>query len=181
MNEILKKLSEPLRLSEVGVIVDWKTVKKVKAGKYKAVLLVHKTSRTVYSRFNDACGLGWQDEYEREGANLVCTISVYDPDKDRWIKRKGVGVPSTKDRVKGEYSDALKRASTAFGLGIELYNMPKMVIELDEDEVIDEGGGKISLSPFLDTKIWKVVYELEDGKVKNLTITDGKGKVRWPN
>ena len=180
LSEILQKLSKPLQPHEVGIIADWKSIFKTKQGKYKALFLIHKTSRSVYNRFNEVCGLGWFDDYKRDDkGELVCSISVWDAEKERWIIRKGVGSESSKDKIKGEYSDALKRASTAFGFGTELYTMPKIIIDLEPDDVSDEGSSKVSLSPYFSTKMWRVDYALEGEIVKNLKITDEKCKVRW--
>lgn len=178
MSDILKKLSEPLKPSEVGVIADWKTVQKTTKGKVAALFLPYKTSRSVYSRFNDVCGGGWRDDYTRdEKGILICSLSVHF-EKLGWITRKGAGTPNNKEKEKSEYSDALKRASTAFGFGIELYSMPKIIINLNEDEYYTEGQ-KVLLSQYLDTKLWKLDYKLVEKRVEELKITDQEGKIRW--
>lgn len=91
-----------------------------------AYLLLYKTARVDTKRLNEVFGSGWQCSYERDGDNLVCTISVYDKELQQWVKRCNVGTKSYTEETKGEYSDALKRAGTVWGIGLELYNTPNL-------------------------------------------------------
>ena len=47
------------------------------------------------------------------------------------VTRSDVGMPSSQEPIKGAYSDALKRAAVHFGIGRELYELPKIAVECD--------------------------------------------------
>jgi len=179
MSDIIKKISAPLDQADVGLVA--KHIGKIKDGLYKGVFAPFKTSRSVVDRFNEVCGLGWEDEYIFDSEkNLTCILKVYDPEKNRWIKRTGIGTGANIETEKASYSDALKRASVQYGHGLELYRMPKIVIELRESEV-ELNKGKYYLNPYnLDLKRWDFSYNYDPVKkiIKSLLIKDDLGKVR---
>lgn len=47
------------------------------------------------------------------------------------VTRSDVGMPSSQEPIKGAYSDALKRAAVHFGIGRELYELPKIAVECE--------------------------------------------------
>ena len=60
------------------------------------------------------------------GSELIgvpCAITV------NGVTRSDVGMPSSQEPIKGAYSDALKRAAVHFGIGRELYELPKIAVE----------------------------------------------------
>ena len=178
MSDIIKELSKPIEKQDLALTV--KRVERTQEGKFKGMFVINKTSRSVYKRFNEVLGLGWKDEYEREGHNLVCTLSVRE--EGEWISRKGVGTPSNIESVKGEYSDALKRASVAFGHGSELYQIPNIFIDLSDKEAFKTKWG-YSINPYkVNLKLWKFELEHdESGRIEKIKILDEKGRVRWEN
>lgn len=177
MNDIITKLSKQLDFEDVGL--KCRAIGKTEEGKYRGLFLVHKTSRSVYNRFNEVCGLGWEDEYFYDAKeNLCCKLIVWDPEKERWVKRTGVGTPSEIEKEKATYSDALKRASVEFGHGLELYYMPKIIIDLEEKEVEMEKGKYFLHKYKVDLKRWSIRYKWENKKVSDLLITDQTGKTR---
>lgn len=48
------------------------------------------------------------------------------------VTRSDVGMPSSQEPIKGAYSDALKRAAVHFGIGRELYELPRIYVKLDD-------------------------------------------------
>lgn len=67
----------------------------------------------------------WFDAYEPLGQkHLICKLTV------DGITRQDVG----EGQGKGLYSDALKRASVKFGVGVSLYAIPKMRIDVSRGE-----------------------------------------------
>ena len=117
---------QPLKAADVEVRVG----SLISTDKFKgASLLLYKTARVDTKRLNEVFGAGWQCKYERDGENLVCTISVYDHETKQWINRSNVGTKSYTEETKGEYSDALKRAGTVWGIGLELYNAPALYMK----------------------------------------------------
>lgn len=67
----------------------------------------------------------WFDEYETAGKQLLCRLTV------DGITRQDVG----DGQGKGLYSDALKRAAVKFGVGVSLYAIPKMILQVSDGMV----------------------------------------------
>lgn len=57
---------------------------------------------------------------------VPCTVTV------NGVRRSDVGMPSSQEPIKGAYSDALKRAAVHFGIGRELYELPRIWVTLDD-------------------------------------------------
>lgn len=64
----------------------------------------------------------WEDEYERIGDTLFCRITIHTENGKRTYT--DCGTPSNEDPVKGEASDAFKRAAAKLGIGRSLYTSP---------------------------------------------------------
>ena len=138
---------QPLKAADVEVRVG-------NVNKSGANLLLYKTARVDTRRLNEVFGSGWQCSYKRDGDNLVCTISVYDKELGQWINRSNVGTKSYTEEIKGEYSDALKRAGTVWGVGLELYNAPALFMfcptkqEKNRYKIADYANTKLSISKY---------------------------------
>ena len=138
---------QPLKAADVEVRVG-------NVNKNGANLLLYKTARVDTRRLNEVFGAGWQCSYERDGENLVCTISVYDKELQQWVKRCNVGTKSYTEETKGEYSDALKRAGTVWGIGLELYNAPDLfmfcptVNQKNKYKISDYANTKLNISKY---------------------------------
>ncbi|MCA1572759.1 MAG: hypothetical protein LC798_21195 [Chloroflexi bacterium] len=57
---------------------------------------------------------------------MPCRVTV------NGVTRSDVGMPSSQEPIKGAYSDALKRAAVHFGIGRELYELPRIYVKLDD-------------------------------------------------
>jgi len=122
MNDKYKSLRKPLTAFDIELRVG--TV-----GEKGASLLLYKTARVDSKRFDDIFGGWWKREHYIDGkGNVVCKISIYDTDLKEWISREDVGTESNTEKEKGAYSDAFKRASSAWGSGAELYDAPFIFI-----------------------------------------------------
>ena len=119
--------------------------------------------------------LGWQREHTLIGDRLYCTISIWDADKEVWIKKQDVGTESYTEKEKGQASDAFKRAGFNVGIGRELYTAPKIFINLNPGEY-KESGDKIYPSISLDVK--SIHYD-GNGAISVLVLVDSKGAVRY--
>lgn len=119
--------------------------------------------------------LGWQREHTLIGDRLYCTISIWDADKEVWIKKQDVGTESYTEKEKGQASDAFKRAGFNVGIGRELYTAPKIFINLNPGEY-KESGDKIYPSISLDVK--SIHYD-GNGAISALVLVDSKGAVRY--
>ena len=97
-----------------------------------ASLLLYKDARVDMKILDELYGtFGWQKSYEKIGDSLFCKISVFDTAKNQWISKEDVGTESNMEAVKGEASDAFKRAGFNFGIGRELYTAPYIWISGD--------------------------------------------------
>ena len=109
-----------LRADEIDV-----KIKQVKEN--GVVCLLYKTARVDYDILDETFD-EWCCEYKEIKGNLYCGIKVGN------VWRWNCGIESRKDsegnEKKGEASDALKRAGTAFGIGRELYSAPFIWIHL---------------------------------------------------
>jgi hypothetical protein len=127
LREMQSDLAAPFAPSEI----DWR-IKQVfeKDGKADALVLAYMDARAVQDRLDDVCGVaGWQCRHEDGGdGRLTCSIGILL--NGEWIwKSDGAGARqasaglSEQDANKGDYSDALKRAAVAWGIGRYLYNL----------------------------------------------------------
>jgi hypothetical protein len=77
----------------------------------------------------DALDPDWSSRMEPiavDGESGVrCSLTV------KGVTREDVGVPSNTEPLKGAFSDALKRTAVHFGIGRELYELPRIAVECD--------------------------------------------------
>ncbi len=97
-----------------------------KADPSKALIVSYIDSRLVTERLNRVCPTLWHDEYEPVPNGLICALTV------DGITRRDVGEQSATAPTKGLYSDAFKRASVKFGIGVSLYSIPKIELSLKD-------------------------------------------------
>lgn len=135
-------------------------------------LLLYKDARCDMRRLDEKFGIyGWKRKHELIGQNLYCTVSVYN-DKVGWVDKQDVGVPSNTEAVKGQSSDAFKRACTCLGIGRELYTAPKkMFVNLNPD--MEYSNGRL-------TTVFHVGYiEYVNRVINALIIQDQNNVVRY--
>jgi len=83
----------------------------------------------------DKCvgGENWQSQFSRDASGLRAGIGIYCKrvsvsadgttiTSGEWVWKWDVGTPSTMEPVKGEHSDAMKRAGVLWGIGRDLYD-----------------------------------------------------------
>jgi hypothetical protein len=101
----------------------------------RALAVPYVTARDVMDRLDRVLGpAGWTVRYSPlEGGNVVCTLAVRLAGE--WVEKSDVGGPSGQpdegDRVKAAFSDALKRAAVAWGVGRYLYRLPQQWCDYD--------------------------------------------------
>ena len=81
--------------------------------------------------------MNWQCKYNEHKGNLFCSIGVWDDSNERWVWKEDCGTESQTEKEKGEASDAFKRAGFRWGIGIELYNSPRIYLNVATDKVGD--------------------------------------------
>jgi len=90
-------------------------------------LLLYKDARVDIKILNETVGsMNWKKEYSRDNAN--CTVSLWDEEKQLWVGKEDTGTESFSEKEKGLASDSFKRACVNWGIGIELYSSPDIMI-----------------------------------------------------
>lgn len=162
------KTIRPLRADEVEL-----RMKSCVEG--KAQFLLYVDSRACRKVLDETFGvLGWQDTYAEIKGALYCTIEVWDDARNHWVAKQDCGVASYTERIKGEASDAFKRACFSLGIGRELYT--KIPIWIPVETVEKQGGdGKPKFVPrqkYLAFTVSRMEVNRNTGKIKYLCITD---------
>ena len=166
--EKMEKLKKPLKKEDIECRIG-----SIYASGFS--LLLYKTARVDAQRLDDVFGANWQRKhYVDAKSGVVCGISIYNEELKEWVTREDVGSESFSDKEKGAYSDAFKRAGSAWGIGREIYQAPFIFIP-QKTKHLD--GNKYQLEK--DEKkyaeeLYVSNYEYCDGKL-NITITDKKG------
>lgn len=138
---------DPIRAPEFTDPFEWDEVEYRLAstgefeGKPRGQAAAYITARAVMRRLDAVCdarGWRWSDRYRREPFDenhVECTITIHYPDGSR-LSRSDVGEGhagdgSDADPIKTAYSDALKRAAVHWGIGRDLYGLPKTWVAIE--------------------------------------------------
>lgn len=130
-------------------------------------LLLYKDARVDMQVLDDVVGpFNYQIRYKEVLGTLYCEISIYDEERNIWVSKEDCGVESSSEREKGRSSDALKRTSTRWGVGRELYTAPKNMW-VDASLITIEGGRvmdlfHVSAIEYIDRKISYLVIKNEN-------------------
>ena len=104
-------------------------------------LLLYKDARVDQNILDETVGpMNWQREHCRDNAN--CIVSIWDAEKQQWIKKEDTGTESFTEKEKGLASDSFKRACFNWGIGRELYTAPFIWISADKCNINQGGNGK---------------------------------------
>ena len=154
-------LQRPLKISEIDF--------RVRNVNNKWVTIVaYKDARTDMAILNEA-DVKWQRQHQVINGNLYCSIGIWDEDIQQWVWRSDVGTPNQHEPEKSQSSDSFKRAGTNWGIGMELYNFPKLITQLQDDE--DEK----RVYP----NDWKWYLERDDnGNITRIACKDKHGRKR---
>lgn len=167
MEDVLKKLKQPLEIDDIDFRVQSITAKGF------ATILAYKDARTDMNRLDEVCGALWQDKYELIDSQLFCSIGIRIDNE--WIWRQDVGIESNTEATKGRASDAFKRAGFRWGIGRELYDYPRIQLMLKPDE-FNVNGNKGKQTYKLKLQNWKwTVTRNDEGKITRLLAHDESG------
>ena len=151
-------------------------VKETQSGVGAAVLL-YKNARVDMRILDDVFGpMNWQREHARDNAN--CIISVWDSEKNQWIRKEDTGTESNTEAEKGLASDSFNRAGFNWGIGRELYTAPFIWIILHSDEFYKDKNGKVKATLKAKFRVSDVQYN-ERREMTQLVIVDGNGEERF--
>ncbi len=166
---IIEQLSRPLELSDIDF-----RVQSISAKGYTTIL-AYKDARVDMNRLDEVCGENWQNDYQLIDGQLFARIGILIDGS--WIWRQDVGIESKTEKEKGRASDAFKRAGFRWGIGRELYDYPRIFLQLkpEEFEVKSFNGKQIGTATFkLNLKKWR--WEWEEDVLKGY---DQNGVLRF--
>lgn len=144
----------------------------------KVSLLLYQDARCGLNILDETVGAeNWSCNYSRQGDTLFCSIGIFVREHNSFVFKSDAGDESNIEKVKGESSDAFKRACVRWGIGRELYSAPKIIVESDNkyerfsvSEIGYDSKDRISTLSIVDSKGTEV-YRLEDGvrqKIKDI-------------
>jgi hypothetical protein len=143
-----------------------------------AILLLYKDARCDMAILDETFGMyGWQREHSFKDGKNYCKVSIWDDKKRCWIAKEDVGVESNTEEVKGQSSDAFKRACFNIGIGRELYSSPFIYVPLSEND-LEEKDGETKVSNRLKFRVSKIGYNT-NREISHLEIVDHTNKVRY--
>jgi hypothetical protein len=120
VDETLRELRRPFTPSAVK----WK-IQTATNNNRAGIVVAHIDARLVIERLNLVVGLHWRDEYDEFISATRCRLSVDTEDGSTIREDVGIGA-DPKSRV----SDALKRAGVKFGIGVSVYALAQVYMEV---------------------------------------------------
>lgn len=118
--ELLAALKEPFDPKAIS----WR-VGATDKDKTKGIALAYIDARDVMKRLDDVMGLNWQAKYPFPGC---CEIGLNVD--GQWLWRANGADETDVEGVKGQYSDAFKRAAVLWGIGRYLYYLPNVWVPI---------------------------------------------------
>lgn len=143
-----------------------------------AVALLYKTSRVDMAILDETYGPeNWTNEYRDIDGVLFCGIGIRTDSNKDFVWKWSNGIESRQDgegnEVKGEASDALKRAGFLVGIGRELYTAPFIFLKVPTQK---NDKGKYELED-KNMRFSVSEIEYENSKITRLVIVDNFGEV----
>lgn len=127
--EDLERLNVPASPDDL----EWKVDKLVdtEAG-VELTVFPYLDARAVMDRLNEVCGKTyWQTEFKNTTGGVICRLSIF-IEGQGWVHKEDGASFTGLEPVKGGCSDALKRASTHWGFGRYLYDLPSRIAFVHE-------------------------------------------------
>lgn len=136
--EQLKKLQNASVLrKELDLLVRWRILTN-KGG--IARIAAYQDARDVQRVLDHVCGpQNWSNEPRNINSKLYMVIGI-NTQEEGWVFKADVGVESNQEAVKGESSDAFKRAAVMWGIFRDLYSMDYIVLKSQGKYALTEDG-----------------------------------------
>lgn len=115
---------------------------------------------------------GWKRTHQSIEGNLYCTVEIWDEEKEQWIAKQDVGIPSYSEKEKGQASDSFKRACFNWGVGRELYTAPFIWIPASNANIQKKGEKYTTGERF---HVHEICYS-NQREIIRLVIVNGQGK-----
>lgn len=132
-------------------------------------LLLYKDARCDMRVLDEIVGpMNWQREHCRDNAN--CIVSIWDDEKNQWIRKEDTGTESFTEAEKGLASDSFKRACFNWGIGRELYTAPFIWIPAGNFSAFQDKGKWKTYDRF---QVTSIGYDA-DGNISQLTVINVK-------
>ena len=120
----LSDLCKPLDINDIEFRVGHKN----QMGQF---ILAYKTARIDMARLDSVVGPeNWQRFHTKIDGTNFCKVGI--KIGNEWVWKEDAGEESTQHSEKGAASDSFKRACSNWGIGRELYRLPKIVIRTTE-------------------------------------------------
>lgn len=164
----------PLKAEDIEVRVNQCTEK-------GASLLLYKDARCDMRMLDSVVGPEkWKCYYEKIGDTLFCSVGILCEQaamSTEWVHKSDCGVPSNMESVKGEASDAFKRACFKWGIGRELYTAPRIWVPSSKCTIKPGKNGK----PACYDRFIVSDIAVEDGRIVKLEVINAStGEVVYP-
>lgn len=141
-------------------------------------LALHVRAETCTNILNEEVGpMNWEKEYTFNNKN--CIVRIWDTEKNRMISKEDCGgSPTDVDGLKGQASNGFKRVcALGWGLGIELYSQPKIMIPTTDDNTTYDKLNQLIVTESY--SVSKIVYN-DKRKITEVEIVDSNGNVVYP-
>ena len=126
-------------------------------------LLLYKDARCDANILDETVGPeNWQCKFYEHKGTLFCSVGVRFTREDgtsEWVWKDDAGSPSNMEAVKGEASDAFKRACFKWGIGRELYTAPFIWVPSTKCNINPQGNKFACYDKF---KVAKVAVSEDD-------------------
>ncbi|UYZ38969.1 Rad52/Rad22 family DNA repair protein (plasmid) [Clostridium beijerinckii] len=120
-NSIMERLQAPFSIDEICFKVN-NTNKEKSYG----LVVPYVKNKAIQDRLDEVfTPFGWKNSFRdwKNGNAQICTISVYDAEKQIWISKEDGAENTLFSSVKGGLSDSMKRCARMFGIGRYLLSL----------------------------------------------------------
>ena len=141
--------------------------------KYKgsATILIYKDARVDMRILDETVGsMNWIKEYKSLDGKIYCGVGIWNENTNQFVYKWDCGSDNNNgiEAEKSEASDAFKRACVNFGIGRELYDIPRIKIKCPDNYYYNE---KLCMSFSVKEIIWN------NNNLESLIIVDKFGNV----
>jgi hypothetical protein len=140
----------------------------------KLEISLHTTAAVCTRILNETVGpMNWEKEYTNGNKN--CVVRIWDEERNRMISKEDCGGSLTEvDGLKGQASNGFKRVcALGWGLGIELYTQPEILLPANDDNTIVDNKGWTVVEKYY---VKEIEYD-DDKHITRCVIIDSHGAV----